>query len=45
MTNNNFEKAKKLTANWPSWKRDYQLTKPARAREEAERLITHTQKK
>jgi hypothetical protein len=23
----NFERARKLTAEWPSWKRDYQLTK------------------
>jgi hypothetical protein len=23
----NFERARKLTADWPSWKRDYQLTK------------------
>ena len=26
-SNNNFERAKKLTESWPAWKRDYQLTK------------------
>lgn len=25
--NNNFERAKKLTDDWPDWKREYQLTK------------------
>lgn len=25
--NRNFERAKKLTEEWPAWKREYQLTK------------------
>jgi hypothetical protein len=25
--NDNFERAKKLTEDWPAWKRNYQLTK------------------
>lgn len=25
--NDNFERAKKLTGDWPDWKREYQLTK------------------
>ncbi len=33
---NNFERAKKLTEEWPAWKRDYQLTKNSGVREERE---------
>jgi hypothetical protein len=28
----NFERAKKLTEDWPSWKREYQLTKNSEAK-------------
>jgi hypothetical protein len=45
MANNNFEKAKQLTANWPSWKREYQLTKPVKAKDETERMAASSQKK
>lgn len=30
----NFERAKKLTDSWPSWKRDYQLTKNSENKQE-----------
>lgn len=30
----NFERAKKLTEDWPAWKRDYQLTKNSEIRQE-----------
>ncbi|CAN5151783.1 hypothetical protein BH10PSE16_BH10PSE16_28840 [soil metagenome] len=30
---NNFERAIKLTDNWPSWKRNYQLTKDSEVRQ------------
>jgi len=30
----NFERAKKLTEEWPAWKRDYQLTKNSEIRQE-----------
>lgn len=32
--NDNFERAKKLTGDWPDWKREYQLTKYSQNKKE-----------
>lgn len=43
--NSNFEKAKKLTADWPEWKKDYQLTKPPLDKEQEQRKLISAPRK